>query len=132
MTTQYNEGRHTGEYILRELDTQLCREQVTVVPGASALPAGTVLALATGGANSGHYVPFDHGGSNGTNVASAILYDDVAGSTDPIPAVITARLSVVAGAALNWTSNPSDPQKAAAAVQLESNTVRSGSNIIVR
>lgn len=129
---QKTEGFHTGEYILRELDNQLCREEVTVVPGSDPLPAGTVLALATGGGASGHYVPFNHSGSNGTNVASAILYAGVPASTDPIKAVITARLTVVDGNCLTWTSNPNDGQKAAAIAQLESNSVRSGSNIIVR
>jgi hypothetical protein len=83
------EGRHTGEFLISEGLGHRSRDEATVTVAAeTTLPAGTVLGrLATG-----KYVPYDNAGSDGSEIAYAILYEAAANAevapADVVRAVI--------------------------------------------
>ena len=73
--TVLTEGRHPGEFLISEANGALSRDKVTVVvPAATTLEAGTVLGKVSA---TGYYAPYDSTKSDGTEVAVAILYDNV-------------------------------------------------------
>lgn len=92
-----NEGRHTGEHLLSEASGTRSREKVTVTLSGAALKAGTVLSKLTA---SGKYVPYDDVGTDGSEVAAAILYDNLPAATGDVKAVVHLRDCEVNGACL--------------------------------
>lgn len=94
--------------------------------------AGLVFTIAAGGVDfeggdsfnitvapgSGKYSVLDMAAFDGTEIATAILYDNVDASASDKPAVITARKAEVSGAALVWPAGVTADQKAAAVAQL--------------
>ena len=117
-----SEGQHTGEFILAEVDPQIGREQVTLtVAAATKLEPGYVLAQL---AATGKYVEYDNAGSDGSEVAAAILYgeaDNVAGGAPAdFTVTVVKRLAAVRKADLQWNSGVDAGGKTAAYADLAS------------
>ena len=120
------EPRRTGEHVLSEANGNLSRDEVPVLAGglvaetelAGGLVAGTVLAKNT----SGVYVILAPEGSNGTNVAAAVLYADAVNTSDdptePTTAVVHNWGCEVAAADLTWPDGITAQQKATAITNL--------------
>ena len=90
------EGKRAGEFLLSEGNGAISREQVTLITGQN-LVAGTVLGKITA---SSKYTAYADGAVDGSEVAAAILYDNVdAGLTD-MNAVVIARDAEVSSAML--------------------------------
>jgi len=114
------EGQHTGEYILSEAEGFLSRENVTVtIPTATKLGAGLVLGKLTA---TGKYVPYDNAGGDGSDVAAAVLYDNLDNSAGVAPldvvAVVHIRDCEVRKGSLVWASGLVDADKTAAYADL--------------
>lgn len=95
------EGTYAGEFLVSEAAGTLSRETVTVVSGSGALAAGTVLSLVTA---SGKYAPYDNAGTDGTEVAAAILYRGIDATSADAKAVVVARLAEVNASELVWAA----------------------------
>ena len=78
----YNEGTHSGEFLLSEGNGQISREEVTLAVTADDMPAGTIL-CADGG---GKYVPFTSGAAE-----AVILYSPKVAAEIEQPATVIAR-----------------------------------------
>jgi hypothetical protein len=92
------EGKHNFEFLLSEANGQLSREQVTVtVAGATALPAGAVLGKLTA---TGKYVAYDDVGSDGSEIAAAVLCNDCPATNGDYKRTIIARNAEVIAAML--------------------------------
>lgn len=101
----FNEPVRPLEFMISEANGQLSREQVTIVSGAGALKAGTVLGKISA---SGKYQTYDNASATAAvNAAAAILcYDVDATSADQIASVIV-RQAEVHSAGLLWGTNDS-------------------------
>jgi hypothetical protein len=113
------ETSHTAEFIVSEAPGTRSREKVTVtVPAATTLRAGHVLAKLSA---TGKYVPYDNAGSDGSEAAAGILYEERANATgggvDTIATVIDCDAEVLTSS-LQWTSGLTDNDKAAGLVDL--------------
>lgn len=74
------EGKHTGDFLISEAPGTLSRDQVTVtVPAQTTYQPGTVLAKLSA---TGKHVIYDNAGSDGSETAAAILYEEAANATD--------------------------------------------------
>jgi hypothetical protein len=115
------ETQHTGEFIIRETGgPELTRETVTVtVATATKLQPGHVLAKLSA---TGKYVEYDNSGSDGSEIAYAILYAELDNSAGGAPAdftgVVVARLAAVRKAGLKWNSGVDASGKTAAYADL--------------
>ncbi len=74
-------------------------DQITVVSGAGALKAGTVLGKITA---SGKYKPYDNDATDGSQTAVAILYDDCDATSADQKAAAVVRLAEVIKTRLVW------------------------------
>jgi hypothetical protein len=84
------EGQHTAEFLVSEAPGTLSRDEGTVyVPANTTLQGGTVLGQQSQG---GRYGQYDETNSDGTQVAAAILYNEIVNDTD---AAIDAACTVV-------------------------------------
>lgn len=91
-----------GDLLKHEYDKDYCREAVLLAPG-DALPAGTVLGRI---ASSGQYKSATATGSDGAQIACAVLLVEVAASAQPRPALILARgPAIVSAAALSFDAS---------------------------
>jgi hypothetical protein len=99
----FTEPRHPAEFLLSEANGYLSREVVTLASNGStaiAYPAGAVLAQLTSG---GKFVWYDNAGSDGTEVARAILLEAATvPATGDLKAVVIARHAEVQSAELAW------------------------------
>jgi len=74
------ETRHTSEFLVSEADGTRSRDAgVITVPANTTLGVGYVLGRLT--ASPGKYVPYDNVGTDGSEVAYGILYEDVVNGT---------------------------------------------------
>lgn len=112
-TKQYTEGNRTGEYLLSEGNGGISRETVTITGGT--YTAGQVLGKVSA---SGKYTAHDPAATNGSQHASAVLYNDVDASTADTEGVVTARLAEVTGAVLIWKGGIADAEKVTAISKL--------------
>lgn len=87
------QARKTGEFVLSEAPGTLSREEVTIDLSAGALVAGTVMSKLTA---SGKWVAYDDAGTDGSEVASGVLYAAVPDSAADQKGVIIARQAEVA------------------------------------
>jgi hypothetical protein len=107
----------TGHYIVSEAsDMYRSREQIIVGSGAGILVAGAVMAQQTA---DGKFYPVDPAASDGTEVASAVLYEGCDATSADVRRVITARDTAVHADQLQWAAAVTDPQKTAALAELE-------------
>jgi hypothetical protein len=113
------EGQHTGEFIVSEAPGFRSHDQVTVtVPADTTLAPGTVLARLTA---DGKYVPYDNDGSDGSEAAYGILYDELVNEADAPADKVGVVLNTdceVRRADLRWDATVDDNDKAAAYVDL--------------
>lgn len=77
----------------------ISKDVVTLVSGAGALKAGTVLGKITA---SGKYNAYDNDAATGIEVAKAILYQDTDATSADTEATVVSRLAEVHGARLVW------------------------------
>lgn len=112
------EGVHSAEFLLSDEETQ-SRDKVILITGQN-LVAGTVLGKITA---SGKYTLHNNAAADGSEVASAILYDSVDATAIDMPCVIVSRLAEVADAKLIFKSGISAPNRAAALVALATNHI---------
>lgn len=82
------EARWTGEFLISEANGYRSREEVTIDASAGAMAAGTVLSKLTA---TGKYVAYDNVGTDGSEVAAAILYAAVHDSAADQKAVAFVR-----------------------------------------
>lgn len=115
------ERQHAGEFILAEFDPQVTREKVTLtVAAATRLQAGHVLAVLSA---TGKYVEYDNAGSDGSESAAAILYDEIdntdGGSPADFEAVVLRRgPAAIRKGDLKWNSGVDASGKTAAYTDL--------------
>ncbi|MFH5923840.1 head decoration protein [Roseomonas xinghualingensis] len=89
-----NEGFYPGHFLVSQANGFRSRDTIIVANATGAavtLQAGTVLAKLTA---TGNYVPYDNAGTDGSEVASAILY-----ATVVVPASGTKRAAAITRAA---------------------------------
>lgn len=86
-------------FLLSEAPGTLSRESVTVVSGAGALVAGTVLGKITTG---GKYTSYDDDNTDGSETAVGILTHAVDATSADVAATLIVRLAEVTSAALIW------------------------------
>lgn len=118
--TSFTERQHTGEFILSEGEGNISRETVTVtVATATRLQAGHVLAVL---AATGKYVEYDNSGTDGSEAAAAVLYEELDNSAGGAPAdftgVVVRRLAEVHKGSLQWNSGVDASGKTAAYADL--------------
>ncbi len=92
------EGRHTGEHLISDLGS-ISRDVVTIASGSGKLAPGRVLSKLSAG---GKYVPYDNVGTDGSEVAKAILYAAVDATSADVRAVVHSRLCEVKASLLDW------------------------------
>src|SRR5918992_3237389 len=80
------EGRHAGGFLVWEAFRDYCRETVTIAAGK--LEPGTVLGKITA---SGKYAAHDPAATDGTETATAVLWDKADASAGDAPAVALVR-----------------------------------------
>lgn len=97
------EGKHAGEFIVSEANGTRSRGVVTVVSGQN-LVAGAVVGKITA---SGKYKEYDNGASDGSEVAAAILFDNVDATSGDKSGVVLVRDCEVNAAELTWKSGQS-------------------------
>lgn len=74
------EGQHTAEFLISEANGYRSRDEVTVtVPANTTYAPGTVLSKLSA---TGKYVIYDDNGSDGSESAAGILYEEAANDTD--------------------------------------------------
>jgi Bacteriophage lambda head decoration protein D len=132
MTSTFTEGQHRGEFIVSEGNGYISRDVGTLISGQN-LKAGTVLGQITA---SKKWTQLATGAMDGSEVAKAILFDNIDASAGDLPAVLIAREAEVRDestapapslpAAIGvfggivWPVGISDPDKATAIGQLKS------------
>lgn len=118
MTTLTNHLR-AGAFIVSEGNGNISRDVVTIAGGtggAGKLLAGTVIGKLTSG---GEYVASPASGSDGSQTAVAVLFDDVdATDGDVLATVISRDAEVRASDLLYEATVDTDNEKAAKATQL--------------
>lgn len=98
------QGPNTGEYLINEANGTLSREEITVTLGAGeSLASGRVLAKLTA---TSKYVPYDNAGTDGSEVAAAVLLTPLDGSVagGDFKATAHVRLCEVIADRLGWGS----------------------------
>lgn len=120
------EGQHTAEFLVSESPGHISRSQVEVtVPTGATLAPGTVLAKLSA---SGKYVPYDNAGSDGSEVAAAVLYGELENTDESNPADMDATVidfgAEVRKSDLQWAAGLNDGDKTAAYADLAANGVK--------
>lgn len=113
------EGRHTAEFLISEANGYRSRDQVTVtVPANTTLKAGFVLAQLSA---TGKYVPYDNSGSDGSEEAAGVLFEELVNDTGaPVDNDVTVINSdaEVRESDLEWADGLSENDQAAGLVDL--------------
>jgi len=113
------EGQYRGEFIVSEANGFRSRDLITLASnGSTAITykAGHVLALVTA---TSKYVEYDNAGTDGTEAAKAILWDNVTvPATGDLKAVAIVRDAEVNKAELVFFTGAVDADKNAAVVDL--------------
>ena len=109
------------EVLISEAPGTLSRESVTVVSGQGALSPGQVMAKITA---SGKYVKYDNVGSDGSEVAAAILLQAVDATSADADVVAVVRLAEVKIDALVWDSGVDGAGQTAGLVDLATDYIK--------
>jgi len=115
MTVLNENLKLTGHYIVTEDNANRCRDQVIIASGAGVLLAGAVLGKITA---SGKYAPLAPGATDGSEVASAILYEGCDATSEDVRRTVTARDTSVHADVLVWADGVTDSQKSTAMSEL--------------
>lgn len=110
-----NEDTHAGEFMVSEANGDRSREEITVVDGQT-LKAGHVVGIVTA---SGKYAEHDPAAGDGTEDAAGILYRAVTADGADETGLAIVRDAEVARGALVFKDGMSEPEKDAAAADLE-------------
>ncbi|QCO04170.1 head decoration protein [Azospirillum argentinense] len=92
---------HAGSYLISEGNGDISRETVPLASGNGVIRTGTVLAKLTA---TGKYVPYDNAGTDGSETAAAILWEERDTTDGDVKAVVTARHTTVNKAELVWAA----------------------------
>lgn len=109
------ESTHAAEFLVSEANGWRSRKTITIAKGA-ALTAGTVLGTVTA---SGQYAQHDPKATDGTEVATGILYGNVDATAADQQAVAIVRDAEVARAGLTFKTGIANADKKAAMAALE-------------
>lgn len=96
-----SESNRNLEFLLIEANGTLSREQITVVSGAGALGAGTVLGKITA---SGKYTAYDDDNVDGSETAAAILLYDADATSADVEAAVIVRDAEVKADKIVWAA----------------------------
>jgi hypothetical protein len=107
------EGRQDTEGLLSEADFAYSREAITILSGAGKLEAGAVLGKITA---SGKYKPSTDTGSDGAQVASAILLYGVDATSADVQVTAIVRAAQWNVSTLSYDASVSDGTKKAAKI----------------
>lgn len=122
------EGQHTAEFVVSESPGKISRDQVVATVAASTtLAPGTVLGKLTA---TGKYVPYDNVGSDGSESAYGVLYEELVNDTlAPVDkaAVVINFGAEVRIADLQWAAGLVDADKTAAYADLAARGVKARS-----
>jgi head decoration protein D len=122
-----NQQPRAGGFIESEGEGSYSRDQIVLeggTGGAGKVVAGTVLGKVT---STGKYLPSPHAASDGSQVAIAILFDNVDATAGDVIAVVIARLAEVRAADLHY-----DASVTAGAFTVTKNAELAAAGIIVR
>lgn len=114
--TILTEGQHRAEFFLTDVEKNLSYEVVTLTGGD--YPAGKVLGQVTA---TGKFTEHDPGAADGTEVAAAILVDNVDASAADQSALVLNYHAAVKGASLQWKTGITAGQKTTAEGELAAN-----------
>jgi len=95
------ETRRTGDFLISEASGTRSREEVTIDLSSPAMIPGTVMSKLTA---TGKWVPYDDVGTDGSEVASGILYAAVADSAADQKGVVFVRDCEVTGSRLTGSN----------------------------
>jgi hypothetical protein len=119
------EGKHAAELLVSEAPGTLSRDSVTVtVPASTTLKAGSVLAQLSA---TGKYVPYDNAGSDGSEAAAAVLFDELVNATESGADAVGVVINFAAEVRLSdleWVDGMDDAGKLAAYVDLRTKGVK--------
>lgn len=100
---------HDGEFLISEAPGTLSRDEVTVtVPASTTFKSGTVLSAL---ASNNKHVLYDNAGTDGTESAAAILYNELVNATGApvdMQATVINRFAEVRLADLTWDDYDND------------------------
>jgi hypothetical protein len=89
----------------------------TIADGSTDFSSGDSFTITVAG-GSWKYVAYNQDGVNGSEIAAAILYDNVFATSADVEAVIVARDAEVNGTEITWPTDITDGEKTAAIAQL--------------
>ena len=103
-------------FLLAEAPNHISRDNVVIAAGAGKLAPGTVLGkvTSTGLPATGKYVPSPATGSDGSQVAVAVLGVAVDATSADVPAAVVARRAEVVAGSLAYDTSVNDATKRAA------------------
>lgn len=107
--------RPTGHYLVSEANGYRSRERAVIASGSGKLDAGTVLGQVTATKKFKILAP---AASDGTQVASAILFEACDATSVDVSRTVTARDTEIQAAVLVWPVGVTDSQKTAALASL--------------
>lgn len=108
-------GSTSASYLISEQPGYQSRTEGTIKAGAGKLPGGMVMAKTT---DTGEYVPWVNGGTNGTGTFAGFLFQEVDARTEAVRRTITTHGLEVQRAALSFAGTPDDAAKAVAYTQM--------------
>ena len=103
-TLPKNEGPRQSDWLVFEECgiTRYSRENIVVVAGSGVLPTGTVLGKVTA---SGKHGVYDNATTNGTEVAVAILAEEVDATAADVRGAAVVRLARITSGGLTWKTS---------------------------
>ena len=121
-TLPKNEGPRQSDWLVFEECgiTRYSRENIVVVAGSGVLPTGTVLGKVTA---SGKYGVYDNAATNGTEVAAAILAEEVDATAADVRGAAVVRLAKIAPGGLTWKTSLTSGDKSAGLADLAQNGI---------
>lgn len=124
MSTVFKEKLHAAAFILNEEEMNYSRDVVTIKSGSGILEPGTVLGAITA---SGKYIPSPAAevvGSEGAEVAKAVLVYPVDASAADVPVTVIVRAASVNKTLLSYDASVDTvPEIAAKLEQLRERTI---------
>ena len=107
--------RPTAHYLVSEANGYRAREQVVIASGSGKLDAGAVLGQVTA---SKKFKPYTPGATDGSQNASAILFEACDATAADVRRTVTARDAEIHADVLVWAGGVNDSQKTTALAAL--------------
>ena len=119
--TKFTEGRHAGEGLMSEDELSYSRDAIVIASGSGVLKVGTVLGKITA---SGKYKASPATGSDGSQVAVAVLLYEVDATSADVPVTAITREAIWNKNTLSFDPSVNDAAKIAAKIdQLKAVTI---------